>query len=734
LTDITELAQDTPRTQQERFAAMTQRIQLLLDQGRRDEFVTEASQFVDQSTPAGHQFLIKGLLNYQRGDFIKSLQDFEQACANLNPQDFPSILSPWSMAYLNVQVAMSRRDRPATARGYHHFKANLSALREVDGELAEQISRSPWPENLVLVDFWGRLHFIEIENRAFMFLPETMRIELDKRIHSREPIGFGGIGTGQELIHCLDHQVDILYGMTRAHYVFEHNSEKLKALLHLRDFSKMLRSKELVLFGGSDIPRRAKEFFDTARYPTPNFAVGVPEIVYQCNQQINAHVAATTPVEQVKAYYRSEEFRKRQGQIAAGAVIPRVMIDTCRWTTFLKYCAADFDKAFRQIGCETRFLIEENDVQTMLPALVWRELDVFKPDVFFMVSHARPSISYLPSELPFICYMQDKCGPLLSLPSLKEHIRDHDLFVCMVNRFVEHLQEKGVGQNQIVVMPIPADEEMFYPLPEDHPQKEAFQTDISFVKHGGAEAETIFRQFLNERRNACRDANTRQLIEKIFSELYQRFCLNPEAGGDEPPMQALAAEQAPTGAAQEFRRTLSQWVTIFYLTAYSAAWRYQFLEKMAEGGLSPMLYGNGWENNKRLSHLNRGPVDRNTQLNLVYNFSRINLSINQGITMHQRLSECGLAGGFMMVANHPEERDWLPAKRYFTPDKEIVLFDSSADLIEKCRYYLAHDQQRLDIAASMHERCLREQTCRMGAKKILDMWRQILQNTNDAKK
>lgn len=49
-------------------------------------------------------------------------------------------------------------------------------------------------------------------------------------------------------------------------------------------------------------------------------------------------------------------------------------------------------------------------------------------------------------------------------------------------------------------------------------------------------------------------------------------------------------------------------------------------------------------------------------------------------------------------------------ERYFTPGKEISLFENMEDCIEKIRYYLAHDEERVTVARAGYERTIREHT------------------------
>ncbi|PIR26825.1 MAG: hypothetical protein COV41_00565, partial [Candidatus Brennerbacteria bacterium CG11_big_fil_rev_8_21_14_0_20_43_10] len=47
---------------------------------------------------------------------------------------------------------------------------------------------------------------------------------------------------------------------------------------------------------------------------------------------------------------------------------------------------------------------------------------------------------------------------------------------------------------------------------------------------------------------------------------------------------------------------------------------------------------------------------------------------------------------------------------YYVDGKEIVIFKDTADMIEKIKYYLAHDKEREAIAQAGYERTIREHT------------------------
>ncbi len=93
----------------------------------------------------------------------------------------------------------------------------------------------------------------------------------------------------------------------------------------------------------------------------------------------------------------------------------------------------------------------------------------------------------------------------------------------------------------------------------------------------------------------------------------------------------------------------------------------------------------------------------------VFRCSRINLNLSVSSQLAQnqikgRNFEIPACGGFQLsgVAERLEE--------FFEPDKEIVLYRSFDELVEKIRYYLAHESERATIAEAGYQRVLRDHT------------------------
>ncbi|MCP4707459.1 MAG: glycosyltransferase family 1 protein, partial [Planctomycetes bacterium] len=211
-----------------------------------------------------------------------------------------------------------------------------------------------------------------------------------------------------------------------------------------------------------------------------------------------------------------------------------------------------------------------------------------------------------------------------------------------------------------------------------------------------------------------------------FMELYNQFCfsdLDRTCYDDEMTEFLLNRNQPQNDKA---RHQLERLIWMFYCQVYSNAWRYHFLEKLDEAGTRLALYGNNWDQHARLKHLGRGPVEHGPDLNQVYNFNKISLSINHFVTMNQRISECALAGGFAMVASHPTDKDGIDARNYLRENEDVVFFDSAADLIDKSRYYLDHHEERKRIAENARSRAQAGLTVDATARQMLQQWRELL--------
>ena len=101
----------------------------------------------------------------------------------------------------------------------------------------------------------------------------------------------------------------------------------------------------------------------------------------------------------------------------------------------------------------------------------------------------------------------------------------------------------------------------------------------------------------------------------------------------------------------------------------------------------------------------KGHVDYLTQMPLVFRHSKINIhitsrNITSGVPL--RVMDVLACKGFLITNYQPEIAD------YFEIGKELVVFNDFGDLYEKIDYYLAHEEERREIAEAGYQKVCAE--------------------------
>lgn len=137
--------------------------------------------------------------------------------------------------------------------------------------------------------------------------------------------------------------------------------------------------------------------------------------------------------------------------------------------------------------------------------------------------------------------------------------------------------------------------------------------------------------------------------------------------------------------------------------------RAEAMARLARDGIAVRVWGNGWEafrdGHDNLT-LERRPLI-NSQRELRYSTgiaaTRINLAFlrkaNRDLQTDRSI-EIPACGGFMLAEYSDEHA------RLFEEGREAAFFRSTGELAEKIRYYLAHEDERAQIAAAGRARCL----------------------------
>jgi len=133
--------------------------------------------------------------------------------------------------------------------------------------------------------------------------------------------------------------------------------------------------------------------------------------------------------------------------------------------------------------------------------------------------------------------------------------------------------------------------------------------------------------------------------------------------------------------------------------------RRRSVELLRRQGFDVRAWGPGWP---------QGKVSQEEMVD-IFSASRVNLNFSASsyvppgqkrpsAQIKGRVFEVPACGGLLLTDSAPE------IERYYVPDHEIVLFESSKDLAERVRYLLDHEDERVAIACAGHARTMREHT------------------------
>lgn len=112
-----------------------------------------------------------------------------------------------------------------------------------------------------------------------------------------------------------------------------------------------------------------------------------------------------------------------------------------------------------------------------------------------------------------------------------------------------------------------------------------------------------------------------------------------------------------------------------------------------------------------------GTVDYRTEMPYVFHYSRINLNpslrcIETGVPL--RAFDIMAFGGFLM-SNYQQELDEM-----YINGKDIILYESYVDALEKAEYYLSHEDIRAKIAENGRKKTLENYTLQKAFERIVE--------------
>ena len=407
------------------------------------------------------------------------------------------------------------------------------------------------------------------------------------------------------------------------------------------------------------------------------------------------------------------------GKIATG--VPVKMYNEKDYKIFEKdnFGIEDVKECLKKNGCFYKLVKTEkmvSRVDTDFDKIFEREFDENKFDCVFTFNYS-PVISNNCNKrnIPYIALVYD--SPQVLLYSYTIINPCNYVFIFDKTQYME-LKNEGINTVYYTTLPVNADrmrkmlDQKSYKIQNSNRK---YSADISFVGSMYNEKHNLFdrlsdisdfnKGYLDAIMNAQRKVYGYFFLERllkgeILEDMLQKYPVKPNSDGVE---------------------------TVQYLYA-----NYFLARKMATDDRKEVMtelgrkFGNDYKINlytpnetpELLKVNNCGSIDYYDEMPYVFRNSKINLnitlrSIKSGIPL--RAMDIMGAGGFL-ISNYQED-----FYDNFIPGEDMVMYESIDDLVNKCKYYLEHENERIQIASNGAGKVLEKHTYDVRFKEIFDI-------------
>ncbi|MBX3316040.1 MAG: hypothetical protein KF902_04150 [Phycisphaeraceae bacterium] len=321
----------------------------------------------------------------------------------------------------------------------------------------------------------------------------------------------------------------------------------------------------------------------------------------------------------------------------------RLLVATCRYTTFVKHSALDIAEAMRDAGHEAEVLVEPDESSLLSTVGYLRKIREFAPDMVLVINRTRTNLKgMIPAGIPMVCWIQDAMAEIYDdqvggaqgeMDFLVGHT-NHDLFAKF-----------GYPRERSLMLPVVASERKFRTEPADASSREAFVCDVAYVSH---HSETPDR--LHERVAAMAG----DLAVAATLEALRPRVRDAVAKAAEIPLQSTLRQITEEAARHVIGRdadprVLTRICNQYTLPLADRLLRHETLRWAASicerRGWRLMIHGRGWDGHEAFARYAARPIEHGDELRASYQAAGAHLHVSVHWPFHQRVMECALSGG-----------------------------------------------------------------------------------------
>jgi len=474
---------------------------------------------------------------------------------------------------------------------------------------------------------------------------------------------------------------------------YEEGAEALLPYLQLYDFSLLLKNERVVFLLTRE---ELYDWFSNPQSVFPDIYPGLGE-----GDDIQKEISAFEEE-------RNEEYRinlRKTHEYYAGlskeyfleslrSGKPRIIFFTSLMSTAAQYFIRDLAKACDRLQIPNHLIIEQDNILRVNTGVIFKLMNELHPDIFFIINDFRYQRPFIPLNMLYFNWAMDPYERMSYDSAEKTSDLDFILDLWISNK--QSLLSRGHPEERIIEGPIIVpDAELYREYELSYEEQNEYGCDICLFSNVGNPGIGL-ESFLALIKEVPNYVAMEKLFTDAYEDLYRRFKNEDWIYSDEEYREFLDHYYKKFGleipendreVLMDKFRGLVGWLIMRSLP----------VEWLHEKGYDMKLWGRDWISHPILSQYAQGVAENGEKLAKVIKAAKIVLGTSPGASVHPRVFETFLSGGFYLGLNIPVEHDYANIRKYMEEDKEIVFFSGKEDLYRKVDYYLENEAQRKEI-------------------------------------
>ncbi len=329
----------------------------------------------------------------------------------------------------------------------------------------------------------------------------------------------------------------------------------------------------------------------------------------------------------------------------------KVLIPTCRFSTFIRHSSEDLARAFTQAGHRAQVLMEPDDRSSLSGVGYLRAVAEFEPDLIVLINYPRATMgANFPRNIPFVCWVQDAM-PHLFDPRLGAAQGELDFMVGV--RMPELVGRFGFTGRRCLPMPIVVSRSKFAAEPAIVPsvgsRRPRDAVRMTFATHHGETPEAMHERLMREGSKDPVLSRAMELLRPLAIGLGADILATGQKhlirGGVVDAVRAAGGVEAPQRLVSVLTHAYVIPVADRVLRHTVAQWAARIARRR---GWELRLAGKNWDRHPTLSEFAGPAIEHGDELRRSYRESTVHLHASYHGPFHQRVFECSLAGGLVL--------------------------------------------------------------------------------------